>query len=824
MAGSHWGTPCAVRLALVVALMMATACNVRTESPTIDDREVRVLIMHTTDIHSRLIPYEMRVAQTDKTLGLADENGPFGGIARIGHILKRERARVDRSLHIDSGDIFQGAPIFNVFFGEVELRALSMVGVDVMAIGNHEFDAGANNVAEQLARWADFPVLAANYLFSPTDSDQAPLLSDILFPYVIFNLYGLRVGVIGHGNTSSMTSLAESPNSLGITPMDHNEAAQFYIDMLTPLVDVIIVNSHLGLNDDEELIKCTSGVDLVLGGHHHVVLNPPKVIEDGTDCYYEIATRYVRDTCQKQLGGVLRVGALPDPVKLEKACDVICAETLNLFSARRERAGEVLPVTDLALIHERCMTALNKELPMPPGVENLPEPDRSEQLKGYMAARAEHACWTLPVTMGWTAPAQRKVPLIHSGAFAKYVGKLDTVFTQAYVCSDGIDNDGDGLTDMEDPGCVDPTDGSELLPGHQYENNWELTSYRYKPIPVDSRIPEDPKLLELLEPYVDELERQVPLDQVLGYAPVDVRRFGASGGDSALGNLVAESMMRRKGIETDFALTNSLGIRTDLFTGPVTVDDMYNVFPFENTITTMYLSGREVVELFDYVARRSGARGCASQAQVAGVRVVLHCGSCDPSKRPAGWPMVNEDDEGCAVDIKIGGQDISLDAQYQLAANDYIAQGGSGFMVLKRNTTQINTGIPLRDSTMDLLSQGKPCGKLEACQHDISGETGGCTPGYVCGCDARSSWNSQTKTCDRHLECVERSGTCVLAACVNDVSKLFQKRCRAFGEGVEREECMCIQAARAYSQCAATACVDRTNRIVEDGRLQLVAP
>jgi 2',3'-cyclic-nucleotide 2'-phosphodiesterase (5'-nucleotidase family) len=51
------------------------------------------------------------------------------------------------------------------------------------------------------------------------------------------------------------------------------------------------------------------------------------------------------------------------------------------------------------------------------------------------------------------------------------------------------------------------------------------------------------------------------------------------------------------------------------------IEQMFNVFPFENTIVVMYLSGVEVQDTLDFVARRSAERGCRSQAQVAGVRV-----------------------------------------------------------------------------------------------------------------------------------------------------------------------------------------------------------
>ena len=56
---------------------------------------------------------------------------------------------------------------------------------------------------------------------------------------------------------------------------------------------------------------------------------------------------------------------------------------------------------------------------------------------------------------------------------------------------------------------------------------------------------------------------------------------------------------------------------------------MFNIFPFDNSITKMQLSGVEVQEMFDFVARRSASRGCVSQVQIAGARVRLNCAGCD---------------------------------------------------------------------------------------------------------------------------------------------------------------------------------------------------
>ncbi|MBM4388236.1 MAG: bifunctional metallophosphatase/5'-nucleotidase, partial [Deltaproteobacteria bacterium] len=510
-------------------LIFPPSCTKEGVNIALDGQVINVTPLHTSDWHSRLLPYYMTVNQTDTGLGLKQANGPFGGAARGAFILKREKAKADRVLHLDSGDIFQGAPIFNFFRGEAEMRVLSALGCDAAVIGNHEFDLGSDNLADQVQRWANFPMLAVNYYFEDPKSVNIPPLGKVAVPFTIFNLKGLKVAVIGVGNTSSMGSIYETGNKHGITPMETVETIQFFVDLLKPQSDLIVILSHLGLDEDEKMIRGTTGIDLVLGGHLHITLNPPKILED----------------CQTE--------------EVKKAKDCV----------------------------------------------------------------------------------PRRIVLAHSGAFLKYVARLDVAVKQS----------------EEDP------------------DDWEIISHSYQLFPVDSTVPENQYVAEILEPYVDKMKQLIDLDLILGYSPGTLKRFSNTDGDSELGNLVATAIWTRPGIETDFALTNTNGIRDNIYPGPVTLDSMYQVFPFDNTISTVFMSGREVIELFDYAARRTAARGCNSQAQIAGARVVLKCGDCresDLAKRPANWPMPNPG--ACALSIKIGGKDIDPDMQYSLATNNYIAK------------------------------------------------------------------------------------------------------------------------------------------------------
>jgi hypothetical protein len=259
---------------------------------------------------------------------------------------------------------------------------------------------------------------------------------------------------------------------------------------------------------------------------------------------------------------------------------------------------------------------------------------------------------------------------------------------------------------------------------------------------------EDVPTAGLLQQYVTGLDFALSLTQIYAYAPKDIeRRNSSTGGDSPLGNLTADSMRVRQRVQAEMALTNTLGIRDNLYAGPINQESMFNVFPFENTINVMYLSGKEMQELFDFVAERSSDRGCQAQAQISGARFQMDCAqaelnalrmpcSCAPGTAEldptcpgqndcptdnregrAPWQCLEDSDtheHRCwahsGTDIQINGAPLYEFATYKIAVNDYIAKGGSGFQVLKRNTSRQETSISLRDSLVGYMQNFCNCG------------------------------------------------------------------------------------------------------------------
>src|ERR1051326_9224215 len=113
--------------------------------------ETVITILHTNDTHSQIDP-----------LPANDKNAGKGGVARRATLVKRIRKENPHTLLIDAGDGLQGTPYFNFYKGEVEYKAMSMIGYDAGTIGNHEFDNGVESLAKAM-QLANFEIVSSNY-------------------------------------------------------------------------------------------------------------------------------------------------------------------------------------------------------------------------------------------------------------------------------------------------------------------------------------------------------------------------------------------------------------------------------------------------------------------------------------------------------------------------------------------------------------------------------------------------------------------------------------------------------------------------------------
>ena len=232
-----------------------------------------LVILHTDDVHSQVEPKK------------SDDKG--GAKRRMGAI-EQVRAKYDNVLLLDAGDFTQGSSYYCVYKGRTDVELMNRMGYAAATLGNHEFDLGAEFLADSIIPLADFPIVLANYKF-----DKGFALSKKnVPPYIILDTMGLRIGIFGLlVDLQGLTAHSEIFDKPGMHYQNPVEVARKLSTQLKKQkkCDLVICLSHLGWRTEtgshpdelDENIADLPFVDLVIGGHNHDS-RPDSHSKDGT--------------------------------------------------------------------------------------------------------------------------------------------------------------------------------------------------------------------------------------------------------------------------------------------------------------------------------------------------------------------------------------------------------------------------------------------------------------------------------------------------------------------------------------------------------------
>ncbi len=259
------------RLVLALALLLAVPALARAE-------EARVTLLHTSDLHGALTGWDY----------LADRPAARG-LSRIATLVAGIRAEGAPVLLLDAGDAMQGSPLATVWrrgFSagrEPMMAAMSRLGYDAMAVGNHEFSDGAGAMARARAD-AGFPWLAANIV----RADGSPAFDRSL----VRTVGGVRVGIVGIC-TEAVPSLEDSAHVAGLRFLPAVEAAREEVARLRGAGgrDAVVVVAHTGLGREaggadpgvagedvgRRIAREVEGIDVLILGHTHAVIDSARI-------------------------------------------------------------------------------------------------------------------------------------------------------------------------------------------------------------------------------------------------------------------------------------------------------------------------------------------------------------------------------------------------------------------------------------------------------------------------------------------------------------------------------------------------------------------
>jgi 5'-nucleotidase/UDP-sugar diphosphatase len=176
--------------------------------------------------------------------------------------------------------------------GGAMLQFFDLMKYDAMTLGNHEFDLGVGNTVK-LVNASKVPIMSANlWMVMPDAMSQKPIARLLTGNgWKIFDVAGVRVGVIGLIMEDLAGSIGKSAaESIRVTPAA--EEVRKIVAEIDPITDLIILLTHEGYEEDQQLASEVEGVDVIIGGHSHTRVqshqkyNNVIVAQAGAYCQY----------------------------------------------------------------------------------------------------------------------------------------------------------------------------------------------------------------------------------------------------------------------------------------------------------------------------------------------------------------------------------------------------------------------------------------------------------------------------------------------------------------------------------------------------------
>jgi len=243
-------------LALILSIFLPIGNKVFAE----EAKSTKLTIVHTNDVHSRVVGDEEK----------------YIGYERLATQIKQLKEENPNILVLDAGDTTHGLPIATISEGESIIKLMNKIGYDAMVPGNHDFNYGYKRLIE-LKEMADFPIIAANVVREDGTRD--------LEEYTIKEIDGLKIGIFGL--TTEETKYKSNPkNTEGVNITDPIAKAEEMVKKLKEeKVDMIIALVHIGVDEESnpkssDIAKKVEGIDLIVDGHSHTMLEEGMVIGD----------------------------------------------------------------------------------------------------------------------------------------------------------------------------------------------------------------------------------------------------------------------------------------------------------------------------------------------------------------------------------------------------------------------------------------------------------------------------------------------------------------------------------------------------------------
>jgi 5'-nucleotidase len=267
-------------------LLAAMPCRAQTAAP------IALRILAINDFHGYLRPSPGGLRIADPADPAKKINEPAGGAEHMATLVRQLREGHRNHVFVAAGDLIGASPFLSAMFhDEPTIESLSMMGLDIASVGNHEFDEGK----EELLRMQNggchptdgcqgpHPFKGAKFHYLAASTIETSTGKSVFPPYAVREFEGVPVAFVG----LTLKGTANIVSPVGIAGLEFRDEADTVNALVPELkargIEAIVVLIHEGglptggINDCpgisgpivEIVKKFDPAVDLVISGHTH---------------------------------------------------------------------------------------------------------------------------------------------------------------------------------------------------------------------------------------------------------------------------------------------------------------------------------------------------------------------------------------------------------------------------------------------------------------------------------------------------------------------------------------------------------------------------
>ena len=199
-----------------------------------------------------------------------------------------------------------------------------------------------------------------------------------------------------------------------------------------------------------------------------------------------------------------------------------------------------------------------------------------------------------------------------------------------------------------------------------------------------SEISEDKTMLALLSPFQEFGQQKLLVNVGSSDGKLDGDRDIVRRQPTALAVLIGQAMMDKT--RANFAVMNAGGVRDSLPMGELTYKDVLKVHPFGNTLVTLDLTGKEVIDYLNVAAKMTP--GAGAFPHFAGISLEIQAGTVS--------------------NVSIQGIPIDMGKTYKMAINNFVAAGGDGYPKMTAHPSYVDTGFVDADALRGFITSRSP--------------------------------------------------------------------------------------------------------------------